>query len=55
MCGGECFFLRDDIDYWVYEQLMTPDHKHSQASAAPSGSYNTPFNAAYILDENDYK
>jgi prepilin-type N-terminal cleavage/methylation domain-containing protein len=55
MCGGECQFLRDDIDYWVYEQLMTPDHKHSQAAAAPGGTYNTPFNAAYILDENDYK
>jgi len=55
MCGGECQFLRDDIDYWVYEQLMTPDHKHSEAAAAPGGTYNTPLNAAYILDENDYK
>ena len=56
MCGGECFFLRDDIDYWVYEQLMTPDHKHSQAAAVnSSGNYQTPFNAQYILDENDYK
>ena len=50
MCGGETFFLRQDIDYWVYEQLMTPDHKHSQA-----GQANTPLNAAYILDDNDYK
>ncbi|HEY2826568.1 MAG TPA: DUF1559 domain-containing protein [Pirellulales bacterium] len=56
MCGGECFFLRDDVDYWVYEQLMTPDHKHSQASAVDnSGNYVTKFNAGYILDENDYK
>jgi prepilin-type N-terminal cleavage/methylation domain-containing protein len=55
MCGGECFFLRDDVDYWVYEQLMTPDHKHSQEAAATSGTYNHPINAAYILDENDYK
>jgi prepilin-type N-terminal cleavage/methylation domain-containing protein len=55
MCGGEPFFLRDDIDYWVYEQLMTPDHKHSQASASTNGSYNTPFNAGYILNDNDYK
>lgn len=52
MCGGECFFLRQDIDYWVYEQLMTPDHKHSQAGIPlpPNG-----FNASYILDDNDYK
>jgi prepilin-type N-terminal cleavage/methylation domain-containing protein len=55
MCGGQVIFLRDDVDYWVYEQLMTPDHKHSQAAAAPGGTYQTPFNAAYILDENDYK
>lgn len=55
MCGGECFFLRQDIDYWVYEQLMTPDHKHSQAAASSNGTYITPNNAAYILDENDYK
>jgi prepilin-type N-terminal cleavage/methylation domain-containing protein len=52
MCGGECFFLRDDIDYWVYEQLMTPDGKHSQM-AYTVGSPS--FNANYILNDADYK
>ncbi|HZZ28347.1 MAG TPA: DUF1559 domain-containing protein [Pirellulales bacterium] len=49
-CGGEFYFQRDDIDYWVYEQLMTPDSKHSQMNSG-----NTPLNASYVLDENDYR
>ncbi|HTQ40498.1 MAG TPA: DUF1559 domain-containing protein [Pirellulales bacterium] len=54
--GGECFFLRDDIDYWVYEQLMTPDGKHSQMCAVNgSGAYVTPINANYILNDADYR
>jgi prepilin-type processing-associated H-X9-DG protein len=28
-CGGEILFLREDIDYKVYKQLMTSDGKHS--------------------------
>ena len=35
MCGGETMFLRDDIDYVVYEQLMTPDGKHSDMGLGP--------------------
>jgi prepilin-type N-terminal cleavage/methylation domain-containing protein len=56
MCSGQTTFLRDDIDYWVYEQLMTPDGKHSDICAPnSSGTYLTPLNAAYILNESDYK
>jgi prepilin-type N-terminal cleavage/methylation domain-containing protein len=28
-CGGEILFLREDLDYKVYKQLMTSDGKHS--------------------------
>jgi prepilin-type N-terminal cleavage/methylation domain-containing protein len=28
-CGGEVLFLREDLDYKVYKQLMTSDGKHS--------------------------
>lgn len=44
MCGGELFFLRDDIDYKVYQQLMTSDGKHSDMQ-----------DPTYILNDTDYK
>jgi len=43
-CGGQILFLREDIDYKVYEQLMTSDGKHSDMQV-PS----------YLLQESDYK
>jgi prepilin-type N-terminal cleavage/methylation domain-containing protein len=36
-CGNNASFLRDDIDYRVYVQLMTPDGRKSQVNLA-SGS-----------------
>ena len=54
MCGGEVFFMRDDIDYWVYEQLMTPDGKHSDMPPGqPSTNQNDNIN--YVLQDSDYK
>ncbi len=44
MCGGELFFLRDDIDYKVYQQLMTSDGRHSDMP-----------DTTYILNDQDYK
>ena len=52
MCGGEVFFMRDDIDYKVYEQLMTPDGKHSDMP----GDANAPTTfKGYTLNDSDYK
>jgi type II secretory pathway pseudopilin PulG len=43
-CGGEILFLREEIDYTVYEQLMTTDGKHSDMQ-----------NPSYLLQDSDYK
>jgi prepilin-type N-terminal cleavage/methylation domain-containing protein len=57
MCGGELFFLRDDIDFWVYQQLMTSDGRHSDMSTtiAIPGSSPTSYPRDYILNDQDYK
>ena len=52
MCGGEVFFMRDDIDYKVYEQLMTPDGKHSDM---PGPASDPSSNINYTLNDSDYK
>jgi prepilin-type processing-associated H-X9-DG protein len=44
MCGGELFFMRDDIDYPVYQQLMS--------SNAPKSDIDNKNN---ILNDSDYK
>jgi prepilin-type N-terminal cleavage/methylation domain-containing protein len=43
-CGGEILFLREDLDYKVYEQLMTSDGKHSDMQ-----------DPTYVLQDSDYK
>jgi prepilin-type N-terminal cleavage/methylation domain-containing protein len=55
MCGGEVFFMREDIDYWVYEQLMTPDGKHSDMPPGPLKQAQPSDNINYILQDSDYK
>ena len=55
MCGGEVFFMRDDIDYWVYEQLMTPDGKHSDMPPGFGQTSNATDNINYVLQDSDYK
>jgi prepilin-type N-terminal cleavage/methylation domain-containing protein len=53
MCGGEMMFLRDDIDYKVYQQLMTSNHR---LSLDVPGDINDPqSNKGYILDDADWK
>jgi prepilin-type N-terminal cleavage/methylation domain-containing protein len=42
-CGGEILFLREDIDYNVYKQLMTSDGKHSDDTVNQ------------LLQDSDYK
>ena len=41
-------FLRDDIDYWVYQQLCTPDG--ANASVIAKNASGNP----YLLDAKDY-
>jgi prepilin-type processing-associated H-X9-DG protein len=43
-CDGGVRFLRDDIDYNVYQQLMTTDSAHSDM-----------INKTYVLQDSDYK
>jgi prepilin-type processing-associated H-X9-DG protein len=52
MCGGETMFLRDDIDYVVYEQLMTSDGKHSDMGLGPPA---VPGLGDRVLQDADYK
>src|SRR5262249_48018082 len=56
-CGGQGEFLRDDIDYTVYQRLMTPNGRkcvdpasHSPVSAAMKAIQNLA-----PLAEKDYK
>jgi prepilin-type N-terminal cleavage/methylation domain-containing protein len=55
MCGGEVFFMRDDIDYKVYEQLMTPDGKHSDMPSNPNDPNDPNTYKGYTLNDSDYK
>ncbi len=47
--GGNVQWLRDDIDYHVYVQLMTPRHKD-----LPAGLIDASWQS-YVLNDADYK
>ena len=47
--GGNVQFLRQDVEYKVYTQLMTPNH--SKVKIANEASLPVP----YVLSEGDYK
>jgi prepilin-type N-terminal cleavage/methylation domain-containing protein len=51
MCSGAVIWLRDDIEYRVYEQLMTSDGVHSNMQG-PKTDPNAPIN--YELQQQDY-
>jgi prepilin-type N-terminal cleavage/methylation domain-containing protein/prepilin-type processing-associated H-X9-DG protein len=51
MCDASVFFLREDIDYKVYEQLMTSNSAKSSLQG-PKDVPNAPMN--YVLREDDY-
>jgi prepilin-type N-terminal cleavage/methylation domain-containing protein len=55
--GGELYFQRDDIDPWVYKQLMTSDGKHSDMSTTQQipGSNPITYYKDYLLNDQDYK
>jgi hypothetical protein len=51
-CGGEVIWLREDIQYKVYEQLMTSDGERSSLQG-PRSNPNAPIN--YVLQPDDYQ
>ena len=51
LCGGAVIWLREDIEYKVYEQLMTSDGDHSNMQG-PKSDPNAPIN--YVLQQQDY-
>lgn len=55
-CDGHGYFLRDDIDYKVYQQLMTSAGRKSvnPADHADAGTAMTAFRNAPPLAEKDY-
>jgi prepilin-type processing-associated H-X9-DG protein len=56
-CDGHCVYLRDDIDYIVYVQLMTPNGRKC-VDAANHGNNNTAITAyktAPPLADTDYQ
>jgi prepilin-type processing-associated H-X9-DG protein len=51
MCDASVFFLREDIEYKVYEQLMTSNSGKSSLQG-PQDDPNAPIN--YLLRDEDY-
>ena len=51
MCDASVFFLREDIEYKVYEQLMTSNGDKSNMQG-PRSDPKAPIN--YVLREEDY-
>jgi prepilin-type processing-associated H-X9-DG protein len=52
MCGGAVIWLREDIEYKVYQQLMTSDSSNSSLQG-PKSDPNAPIN--YVLKPDDYR
>jgi prepilin-type N-terminal cleavage/methylation domain-containing protein len=52
MCDASVFFLREDIEYKVYEQLMTSNGAKSNMQG-PRSDPNAPIN--YVLQAEDYR
>lgn len=52
-CDGHIEFLRDDIDYRVYFQLMTP--RGLKAKIPPNGTPVPNTFSGYLLNEKDYR
>jgi len=52
MCDASVLWLREDIEYKVYQQLMTSDGANSNMPG-PDSDPNAPIN--YVLKEEDYR
>ena len=55
-CDGHGMYLRDDIDYVVYQQLLTPNGRKcvNPDDHSDSGAAMTAFRTAPPLAEKDY-
>ena len=53
-CDGHTQYLRDNVDYVVYQHLMTPDSRQARKVAVDDNGWN-PANLAGALSEGDYK
>jgi prepilin-type processing-associated H-X9-DG protein len=56
-CDGRTIFLREDIDYKVYQQLMTPDGYHPKCDVPSTDEQGQPVpgsNKAHVLRSDDY-
>jgi prepilin-type N-terminal cleavage/methylation domain-containing protein/prepilin-type processing-associated H-X9-DG protein len=56
-CDSRTMFLKEDINYRVLQQLMTPDGFHRDCdvpSTAPNGQPAPGSNKAYVLNSADY-
>jgi prepilin-type N-terminal cleavage/methylation domain-containing protein len=53
-CGANGRFLRDDIDYWVYVQLMTPQARKSVLNATATPPTPAPPEFIQLLSTKDY-
>jgi prepilin-type processing-associated H-X9-DG protein len=56
-CDRRSVFLRDDIDYKVYQALMTPDGSHPDCDVPSTDAAGKPIpgsNKAYLLRPQDY-
>jgi hypothetical protein len=51
-CDASVIWMREDIEYKVYEQLMTSDGDHSNMQG-PRNDPNAPIN--YVLRAEDYR
>jgi prepilin-type N-terminal cleavage/methylation domain-containing protein len=56
-CGGNAHFLRDDIDYTVYQQLMTPNGRKcvNPNLHTDTGAAMTKFTKGAPLSQNDWE
>ncbi len=58
-CDGHGGFIRDDIDYIVYQQLLTPNGRKcvdpTQPPASPPSQPIQEFRRAAPLSESDYQ
>ena len=54
-CGNNARFLREDIEYWVYVQLMTPDGNKSVIDLTTTPPKPAPVEFTRLLSAKDFE